>query len=457
MIGRNIRWAPCILFFLSLASVSLAVFSDKIVPMTYDDFDDNSFNTSLWNKSSTILISNAQGTTTYCYVSETGGNIKLYAQQAFGAGLLSGQNCYVWARTNALPMEKVKKIINSNSVLNEYLHHNYNGFSSTISAGIKIGNCTSNQQNAYIRSISLCSDCSGQTNDQYFYNSTIDSFPDGFWNGSDSSGAAGGADLSNMNSSKTKWCIEFWLNVPTHSSSGSVRRIEWDIDMMNYSRYIESKINISNITCSSCNLPLGNMSMYMTSDTTPNLSFITNDYAFCRIGSQNLNWTGMGESKECSSDTNAGYPGNIYHVCTIPESDELTNPIDDMYISCKNAVGDEIANATVKLDFGVTDLIINRTRALYKGVKRSSVWPGASVFFNYPVYLKGSGGNILYSVVDTVVINDDRVWLFNYDNYSADDLFNVSNGVYVKELKGNLSYSGIMREVSSLINSTRMG
>jgi hypothetical protein len=210
---------------------------------------------------------------------------------------------------------------------------------------------------------------------------------------------------------------------------------------------------ITNINCTSCNIPYGDViPPYTTSDTTPTFRFSTDIESNCRISDENQNYTSMGSSRDCATgDRTMG------HICTLTSQDELFYSNSNVYISCENIDNyNQTWDASVSLQMEITNLVANRTLALDNGIHKSSIWPGATIYSDQQVYLHDLNNNQVLATVDRVAVYGNQRWLFDYleDGESAHGLFNITPVIYSLEMTDK-SFSEIEDRVSSLINSTK--
>ena len=209
---------------------------------------------------------------------------------------------------------------------------------------------------------------------------------------------------------------------------------------------------LSNMNCTSCDPPTGDTTKpYTTSDTTPTFKFDTDVNANCRIADENLNYTTMGASRNCTIGD-----GNVSHSCILTVDDELIYSTDYVYISCENSFdNNQTSNASVELEMEITDLEDNATSAIQRGIEDSSIWPEATVYSNQQVYLRDLNNNQLLATVDKVAVYGNQRWIFNYvlSNESKLGLFNITPAVYVLDMQ-NITLTDIEDDVTELINNT---
>lgn len=207
---------------------------------------------------------------------------------------------------------------------------------------------------------------------------------------------------------------------------------------------------ISNINCTSCNIPDGDTTPpYTTSDTTPTFTFDTDVDSYCRIRDEDQNYTAMGSSRNCTSGE-----GEKEHTCTLTVQDELVSSTDYAYVSCAN-VNDINKSNTTELLMNITDLDVNTSKAIDEGIE-SSVISGATTYSDQQVYLRDMSDNQVSATVDRVAIYGNQRWIFNVviDNQPELGLFNITPAVYVLEM-ANISLTEIEDQVSIYINSTK--
>ena len=75
-----------------------------------------------------------------------------------------------------------------------------------------------------------------------------------------------------------------------------------------------------------------------TEDSTPTISFDTDVAANCRMGVSDLNYTGLGSGRNCTTT------GATSHICTLAVSDILSSGASNLYAGCETLTG--IENAT---------------------------------------------------------------------------------------------------------------
>lgn len=101
---------------------------------------------------------------------------------------------------------------------------------------------------------------------------------------------------------------------------------------------------VTNINCTSCNPPVGDISSpYTTTDTTPTFTLSTNENANCRIGDENLNYSDMNASRDCSTT------GTTSHTCTLTPIDTLFPSTDYVYIACEDDLNNQNLTSSTPL------------------------------------------------------------------------------------------------------------
>ncbi len=209
--------------------------------------------------------------------------------------------------------------------------------------------------------------------------------------------------------------------------------------------------NISNILCTSCNVPFGsNTSPYVTDDTTPTFNFTTTVSANCSISNVGTNYSTMSSSEKCSTGE-----GTITHTCTLSSADEITYWNQTIYAACINAINASAA-VSVSLPMYITSLDTNATRYIVNGIGDSVIGAAARIYQNQQVYLRAINNSQLLATVNVVASYGNQRWLFNYanDTQSLLGLFNLSPAVYVLEFK-NVSLTNIRLQTAAYINSTK--
>jgi hypothetical protein len=209
--------------------------------------------------------------------------------------------------------------------------------------------------------------------------------------------------------------------------------------------------NLNNITCTSCNPPNGDtISPYETDDTTPTFTFNTGIFIACRIGDENVNYTGMDSSRNCDYGANVSS-----HTCTLIAQDGLVNYNTTIYVACNYL---ENSTAQFSLPMLISSLETpNSTEAIQQGIENSIIGSGATIYTNQKVYLRMLNGSTITATVTKVAAYGNQRWLFNYVNETGTlaGLFNLTPVVYSLDMK-NMSVKAIRANVTSFINSTKI-
>ncbi len=206
---------------------------------------------------------------------------------------------------------------------------------------------------------------------------------------------------------------------------------------------------ISNINCTSCNVPYGDTSSpYTTSDTTPTFKMDTDIDSICRIGDEDDSYSTMESFRNCSTT------GAKNHTCSLMVFDELIYSTDYVYIVCASIDNSSLTNSTGTLQMNITDLDSNTTAAIDTGIAKSVI-SGATTYSSQKIYLRDINNNQVSATADRVVVDGSQRWIFNYalESESLLGLFNLTPAVYVLDM-ANISMSDIESQVSTLINST---
>ena len=231
------------------------------------------------------------------------------------------------------------------------------------------------------------------------------------------------------------------------SASGGVALVLDQIDM-----YFNESYSITNVNCTSCNIPYGSTTPpYTTDDTTPTFTFnTTNVQLACRISDRNWNYTTMGSSRDCDYGQY-----RTTHTCTLTTQDGLVNYNTSVYIICFGGVDSN--NASIQLPMLITSLETpSSLEAIEQGIENSVIWPGATVYTNQKVYLRSINNSQKMTTVNKVAVYGNQRWLFNYvnENGTTLGLFNITPIVYVLDMK-NMSTYAIRANVTAFIASTK--
>lgn len=205
------------------------------------------------------------------------------------------------------------------------------------------------------------------------------------------------------------------------------------------------ELTISNINCTSSG---DATEPYTTYETTPVFTLETSVVAYCRIDDDNLSYNEMGSSRDCQS------AGDVNHTCTLSVEDELYQPDQQVYISCRNKYYASL-NTTVSLQMNITGLIGNSSLGIQKGIEDSVIYPGATIYADQQVYLRDANQQVT-GRVDAIASYGNQRWLFNYieENESALGLFNMTPVVYSLEMS-NLTKTEIKNAVRDFIDATK--
>jgi len=191
-----------------------------------------------------------------------------------------------------------------------------------------------------------------------------------------------------------------------------------------------------------------------TSNTLPIVSFATNESAFCRIGVTNVNYTSMGNTRDCLTGE-----GTIQHTCTLTQQDQLTQQDSFIYLSCKDTTNNENpASTSGALALTISGLPADETQgvaAIETGISNALV-SGYTIYQNQKIYVRGLDGTQSYGTFDGVAKWNGKIWAFNYitglDNMMG--MLNMTPVLYVLEL-ANLSTAAITSNVQATITSTK--
>lgn len=188
-----------------------------------------------------------------------------------------------------------------------------------------------------------------------------------------------------------------------------------------------------------------------TSDTTPTVTFATNEPARCAIGISDSNYTSLGSSRNCTD-------GQLTqsHICTLDYQDELFYETSYFYIGCQDVFGNENRTSTSgALRINVTSLETIAKNSIELGIG-NSLSTGYTLFTDQKVYARNSANNQTVGTFDKVVKKLNKIWTFNWlgPSESRINLFNITPVLYSLEFANKTNLT-ITQQVELLINATK--
>jgi hypothetical protein len=219
---------------------------------------------------------------------------------------------------------------------------------------------------------------------------------------------------------------------------------------------------ISGLNCTSCDVPNGDdESPYETEDTTPTFNFNTSENAWCAIDVNDLNYTAMGDSRNCTSGE-----GTQSHICTLPVGAAFENiGENDLYISCKDSSGNEgNASDTSKSNSGSIKMVIwgatetSGDDMIELAIDTSEIEGIVDKYKDQQISARKLDGDQFTGTFDWVAVvrTGNKRYAFNYvssGESKISNLFNLTPVLYVLQLQ-NQTNTTIINEVRGLINDT---
>jgi len=202
-------------------------------------------------------------------------------------------------------------------------------------------------------------------------------------------------------------------------------------------------------SCSNWNIDTSNPCT--TADTTPTLYFNTSEPAYCAIGVNNLNYTTMGSSRNCTAGE-----GTMEHACDLKPFDELVYEDSIVYLSCKDISRNEnITSTSGSLSLTLTGLESGSESSIEIGIQ-NALLSGYTIYSGQQIYARKLAGTQDTGTFDRVAKKGSKVWAFNYITKGEEHvgLFNMTPVLYVLEMS-NSTNSTIINMVETMINATK--
>ncbi|MBI2546705.1 hypothetical protein HYV81_06015 [Candidatus Woesearchaeota archaeon] len=191
-----------------------------------------------------------------------------------------------------------------------------------------------------------------------------------------------------------------------------------------------------------------------TEDTTPTVNATINEAAYCRIGVSDVNYTAMGDLRNCTG-------GNtVSHICSLTDSDAITSLEANIYISCKDTAGNEnITSTSGALKMNITPANESIGDAQIESGINSSLISGANILSSQQVYIRTLTNSQTLGRFDKVAISGSQRWAFNYISLNETtsqftNMVNITPSFYVLEI-ANRTSTNISRTISAFINATK--
>jgi len=287
---------------------------------------------------------------------------------------------------------------------------------------------------------------------------------------------SGGWDEVTVNIDETNLNTSYYLNgaisnACNHIIAGNITKIDisninsasvYYYDDFTFKTSDESDTNppvITALNCTSCNPPSGDTTPpFQTEDTTPTFNITTSETASCRIGVQDINYTAMSASRNCTTT------GTTSHICTLSTQDLFTAVGENnLYISCIDSTGNE-GNATdssksnsgaIRMEImGATET--NGVNSIQIGILASEIGGTATIYTSQRASARNLAGTQFSGIFDKMAINGNKRWLFNYVSQGEtpiSNLFNITPVIYVLQLQ-NKTNETITDLVGKMINTT---
>lgn len=193
-----------------------------------------------------------------------------------------------------------------------------------------------------------------------------------------------------------------------------------------------------------------------TWDTTPTISFTTDENAWCAIGIQDINYTNytaLPVDRDCTIGQDT-----LSHTCTLVPEDQLTEEISYIYISCKD--NDNNQNITsssggLKVLIYPSDFERYGRNSIETGVQLA-LTSGYTIYTDQRIYARNSANNQSTGIFDKVVKWMNKIWAFNFitGNDTNVNMFNITPVLYTLEMN-NITNSTINTTVYNFIIDTK--
>jgi hypothetical protein len=174
----------------------------------------------------------------------------------------------------------------------------------------------------------------------------------------------------------------------------------------------------------------------------------TNSSGYCRIGAQNLSYTGLGSERNCSGG------GTNSHTCTLRNTDELVYEDSFVYFGCTSLSGlENTTSGAVKLT--IAGLEAAGDYSIGIGVQ-NSLLSGYTNYTSQQISARNFNGVQDSGRFDWVAKKGSKVWAFNYVTKGEQHvgMFNLTPTLYVLEMS-NLTNFTITSFVETMVNATK--
>ena len=197
-----------------------------------------------------------------------------------------------------------------------------------------------------------------------------------------------------------------------------------------------------------------------TSSLLPTIQFTTNENAWCAIGgsrnngSLNLNYTGLGNGRNCSF-TSSG-EGTNNHKCSLASLDEMVYEDSYLFISCKDSNGNQNLNSTSgPLRINSNSIESGAENAIRAAIQNSLI-NSYTNFSNQLIAVRSLTNLQAQGIFDLAAKKGNKTWAFSRIGRGESNIkmFNLTPVLYTLEF-ANVSTSNIARTVEKFINATR--
>lgn len=198
-----------------------------------------------------------------------------------------------------------------------------------------------------------------------------------------------------------------------------------------------------------------------TSSVTPTVQFNTNENAWCAIAGNSSpslldkNYTDMGSSRNCTGSM-AGEGGTTNHRCTLTPQDELVYDTSYLFLSCKDANGNQNRTSTSSsLKVSVTGLETARRNSIGIGIQ-NALLSGYTNYTDLQIYTRNLSNAQVRGTFDRAAKKGSKMWAFNgigvSDSYV--NMFNLTPVLYNLEF-ANVTSARITNLTELMINATK--
>ena len=191
-----------------------------------------------------------------------------------------------------------------------------------------------------------------------------------------------------------------------------------------------------------------------TSDTTPTVGFTTNEFAWCAIGTQDINfsnYTTLGINRNCTIGQ-----GTQSHTCTLVSEDELVYDTSFIYISCEDTNKNQnLISTSGSLALSITGLESAGRTSIGLGIQ-NALLSGYTNYTDLQIYARNLSNSQVRGTFDRAAKKGSKMWAFNRIGVSDShvNMFNLTPVLYTLEF-ANTTSSQITLQVELLVNVTK--